>query len=722
MFDRRPSPARTALALVSLGVGVLVFLVATEQFPHHSSNHDEAVYLLQAEMLLDGKLWFYSSIPDAVRPWFFVQDGTRLYPKYSPVPAAVFALGVLVDVPRLSLALVAIANTALVGLLTAEAFDQRTGVVAAVLLVTSPLFLLQSSLFLPYAPTMAFNLAFAFAYVRAWRTEEVQPRRRYSALAGAAIGIAFFARPYTAVLFALPFIAHTFAAGVVSWRADREETDQWFGIHRPIVERSILTGAVGLVFVGIALLYNAVVTGSPLVFPYQVFAPMDGPGFGTRQILGYERTYTPELALRANYLVLEQLLTNWTPAAPLGTVATAVGLGVFLARVRGEVDDWSARTLSPTQLRAVVAGLFVSIPVGNVFFWGNLNVLAALDDPTDGLIALVGPFYHFDLLLPFAMFGAVGLVAAGQWLASTLDGRVTRRTAQGVLAVVVVVSLVAGGMATTAAVSAPLDRNQPYTDRYERAYQPFENRTFDRALVFVPTPYGDWLNHPFQSLRNGPDVAGPAVYALDRNASGDFRTVDAFPNRTLYRYTYRGQWTPGFGEFQEPIVATVDPMSVHAGPRQRIQFAVGRVVGAETATVRIAGPHGAVQYGVETLPGETLAVNWTVGKGYVTVDQTGLTRYSDQRAVGFDGAATLSMTVTFTQASGSTVTYRQDLSVEETEDGVRVLWPPETSVCRLVTDCGNQGTYIAGADDYPTGVSVSQDIETLPAANKSYLP
>jgi hypothetical protein len=82
--------ARVA-ALLAVLAGAVVFLVASELFPYHSSNHDEAVYLQQAELLLAGQLNLYPAVPDAVRPWFFVEDGDRLYPKYTPVPAAMFA-------------------------------------------------------------------------------------------------------------------------------------------------------------------------------------------------------------------------------------------------------------------------------------------------------------------------------------------------------------------------------------------------------------------------------------------------------------------------------------------------------------------------------------------------------------------------------------------------------------------------------------------------------
>ena len=100
------NPTVLAVLVAVLG-GLIVFLIATEVFPYHSNNDDEAVYLQQAAMLLEGQLRMTTEFPEAFRPWFFVMEGNELYSKYSPVPAAIFALGLAVGVPRLSLAAVA---------------------------------------------------------------------------------------------------------------------------------------------------------------------------------------------------------------------------------------------------------------------------------------------------------------------------------------------------------------------------------------------------------------------------------------------------------------------------------------------------------------------------------------------------------------------------------------------------------------------------------------
>ncbi|OYR83525.1 hypothetical protein DJ72_07175, partial [Halorubrum distributum] len=195
-----------AAALVAVAAGLLTFAIAATVFSHHSANHDEGVYLTQAALLLEGQLAFHAGpLADAFHPWFFIEDGGRLYPKYNPVPAAMFAVTMgLFGEPRVTLAVVAAGNAALLYLLGSMAVGRRAGLAAAVCFAASPMAVATSSAFLPYAPTTFLNLIFAVAYLRSVRDRSL----RAAGVAGVAIGLAFFARPYTAVPFAAPFIGH----------------------------------------------------------------------------------------------------------------------------------------------------------------------------------------------------------------------------------------------------------------------------------------------------------------------------------------------------------------------------------------------------------------------------------------------------------------------------------------------------------------------------------
>ena len=675
----RPTDPLDALAVgLALVVGLVVFVVSTDLFAYHSVNDDEGVYLLQAAMLLEGQFVLRppADLADLVRPWFFVSESTptgpRLYPKYAPVPAAVFALGRLAGDAHLALAGVAAGTTLCCYLVGRALADRLVGVVAAGLLGTAPLFVLSSSVFLPYAPTTFFNLVFAVAYLRAYRRESVLA----AGGAGVAIGVAFFARPYTAVLFALPFIVHTL------WRLWRAGVfDVATPLPRRALARAVAIALPGLGFVGLTLGYNARLTGSPTTFPYEAFAPRDGLGFGRREILGYTEQYTPALGVESS---VDALVLLFTTFAPLGVLGGLLALGgIALAATEDGVDR---------EVAALLSGVAASVVLGNVYFWGTLNGLR------NGLIQLLGPFYHFDLLLPMAVFGALTLVTLGRRLRALLSARLSPRGVRVAMAVLLVCSAPVVVAAEQSALDDPWAANRERTDSLEATYEPFENRTFERALVYTPDPYGDWQQHPFQYLRNDPGFDGPVLFVLDEGPDADIRALDA-TNRTPYRFTYRGEWTGAV----DPVDPELTRLRVLEGDRVRAESRFGAPDGATAASIRIETEADAARYRVESV-GEAERIAWTL-----TPDGVAVTNY--QQAAGPSrvplppGASEVDLVVRFVTVGGASVTYRQEATVDA-DDELRVLWPPETRVCRLRPECDMEETWVGSDGDYLPGVSV----------------
>ncbi len=662
-FLRTRRAAALGTAILAVFGGLAIWLVATEVFPYHSLNHDEGVYLQQAAMLLDGQLTLRPPVEDVFRPWFFVEDGDRMYPKYAPVPAAMFAVGELLGGYRLALVGIAIANIALVVGVVDELFDQTTGLVAGVFVLCSPLFVIDSAVFLPYAPTTMLNLVFAYSYFRAERTTD----RRWAAVAGAAIGIAFFARPFTAVLFALPFILHAL------WTL---YTDRWEALPR-----QLLVAALGLCGVFLTLAYNAVMTGSPFVFPYQAFAPLDGIGFGHREILAHEQQYTPRLALRANGRVVALFFTEWIAGGIVGTALVVVGL-LSVAR-----DRLSAR-------RAVLAGQFVTIIGGNIFFWGNFNILGDLERAGDGLVSAFGPYYHFDLVVPSAAFAAVGLV----WLARrsyvVLADRSTPRRAAVGAAVLVVLCVGVAGSVTAQDLETRVDENMEATNTYETVYEPFDDGVPENSLVLLPDPYGDWLNHPMQALRNDPDYDGRAVYAIHDHP---FETAAAFPDRDLYRLNYRGAWNPVAGS---PQAARLQ--RVHDVTGQRVQFnaTVGIPGGANGVTARVETDEGSVNY-VAPQVDDMLTLTTTLSAE--SIDLGGDFRPVRENTTTVEGRDTVRVILFVDYGLAGGFSYRFDLPVDAADDRIRVL-SPHIEHCRSIRTCGGAATYIP--ELAPDGISI----------------
>jgi hypothetical protein len=678
----RRALARAPLAPAALAgvAAVLAYAVSVLVFPYHSTNHDEAVYLQQAAMLLEGRLFLQPPVEGAFRPWFFVESPQGLYSKYSPPTAAVYALGELVAGGyRSALPAVAGANVALLYGVVREAWDRRTAVTAAVALLASPLFLVQAGVFLPYAPTTMLNLAFALAYFRAERTASTG----WAAVAGAAVGLAFFARPYTAVLFAAPFVVHavwTLRDPLATTFSERTVPG--------LVARRVATAGLGTAGVAVALGYNAVVTGDPLVFPYQAFAPLDGLGFGYREILGYSQDYTLSLAVRSNAEVVGAFLLDWAPFGALGGLLA--GLGVFVTRRRG----WAWQ-------QAVLGGVAVSVVVGNLAFWGNRNVLGALPDPSDGLIHTLGPYYHYDLLVPASAFAAVGLLALADRARSTAAARLDGRQAVAVTAALVLVASAVVGASAASATATKLEENAAVTDQYEAAYEPFEPAPPGDAVVFVPDPYGDWLNHPFQALRNDPGFDGDTVYALHDHAA---EVATAYPDRDLYRYAYRGTWTPHGGEPVDPVLREVE---VASGQSVTATTSFGVPSWAASVTVTVESGDARERYvldGVATRGEATVSV--VVDDGRVTPGGPVTPTHNESLALAGDD---VTVEVLVDGGYGAGFTYRVVLPVTAAGgDGYRALTPSQ-ELCTNLRACDESPVYVEGVgpDDSWLNASVT---------------
>ena len=338
----------------------------------------------------------------------------------------------------------------------------------------------------------------------------------------------------------------------------------------------------------------------------------------------------------------------------------------------------------------MLAGLFVSIPVGNVLFWGNLNMLGDLEEPGTGLISFLGPYYHFDLLVPTAAFAAYAGLRGVLRLHRLLQPRFDARQARVALAVCLLVAGAALAGVTASAASEPLERNGNVTAEYEQAYQPFENRSLENALVFLPTPYGRWLNHPFQALRNDPDFGGDTVYAL---AERQFAVVDAYPNRTYYRYVYDGSWSPTAGDASE---GELRPITARSGDRLAVDGRFGIPNSPESVTVRLASGDDQTYYtaapGNDTLDLRLVADRRARVRGEVTpVNGSSIPLTGD--------GLTLSVFVDRGPTGG--FGYRVELPLDRSGDTIRALTPTK-EVCPAYR-CGGGRGVVNGTSD---GVSI----------------
>jgi hypothetical protein len=250
---------------------------------------------------------------------------------------------------------------------------------------------------------------------------------------------------------------------------------------------------------------------------------------------------------------------------------------------------------------------------------------------------------------------------------------------------------------TTGALVDPIERNHDVTEQYEQAYEPFEDRDFENALVFLPNPYGDWLNHPFQSLRNDPGFDGDAVYAL---ADRQFDVTDAFPNRTYYRYVYRGEWVPYSRQSVTPRLQRVHEV---AGPNVTTDLSLGVPPAAETIEVRGSfGPDG--DSTAASMPQDGIDATITVADGEATVRSP---QFVENLTVQRHGDQPFKRVTYVDYGALGGFEYVLTLPVDRIREGYRVL-SPRLEVCRSPKRCDGEAAYIPG--QHRTGIHMNASV------------
>jgi hypothetical protein len=246
--------ALTAAFLAGLAAFAFVaaIVVSKTAYPLHSGDHDEPVYIFQAQMLLEGHATLSAAEQERFfKPWLSGRRGDRLVLAFTAGwPAALAVTELLFGNMRLALGLSAAAASVLCFLFARELLgEERRAVVAAALFTVSPFFLSLSGTYLNYVFTLALELGFGFCLLRGIRTGS----RPSLVVAGLLVGLAFLSRPYDAVLFSIPLVTYLFATR-------RRKLAQLI--------RELGWAVLGAApIAAITLAYNTIVTGAPLRFP-----------------------------------------------------------------------------------------------------------------------------------------------------------------------------------------------------------------------------------------------------------------------------------------------------------------------------------------------------------------------------------------------------------------------------------------------------------------------
>jgi len=327
---------------------------------------DEMAEWFQARVFASGELYAASPpSPESFAIPFVLDYQGRRFSKYPPGHAALLSLGAaVVGDPWMVNPLLGALGLALIHRMAVRfTGSRRTAAWALWLAAVSPFYLLQTSTLMQHIASLVFLSLFTLGLLRRSRAQPA-----LDVLSGAALGMAWLVRPYTALLLSIP----VFGFLLLSARSRRQAA----------LRRAVWASA-GAVLVGAALpLYNQALTGEFRLELYSLYWPYDRLGFGPD--IG-PQGFGPAKALSDTGKSLLQLahdLHGW-PYLSLGLPL----LGLWAARRRREA--WllaliplilvaghlfyfhNSRLYGPRYYAEAMPALFVLSVQGARWFWAR---------------------------------------------------------------------------------------------------------------------------------------------------------------------------------------------------------------------------------------------------------------------------------------------------------------------------------------------------------------
>ncbi|HSR31385.1 MAG TPA: glycosyltransferase family 39 protein [Anaerolineae bacterium] len=480
---KRIKPNRLILIICILAfvATAAVAFFAFERLPH---LEDEVSYLFQAKTMALGRLTVPSPAqPEAFWTPFVLDHQGQRFGKYAPGWPGVLAGGVLAGAPWLVNPLLAALSLYLVYRLGQTLYDDRTGLLAALLGLLSPLFLVLSGSFLSHLASLVWLLLFSL-----WFIWTAQGRSRWFALgSGLALGLAFLTRSLTAMAYTMPFVVYSLVQIV------RRRHTHW--------SNYLLVALSGGMVAALLPLYQWVVTGDPWLNPYLLWWPYDRIGFGP-DIGAMPGGHSPYYAWVNLKQDLSRAATDVLGWPALSWAPLVLGLALRPHRTR----DWAL--LSP----------FACLVLAYLFYW--------IGSPA----RLWGPRYYFEGFGGLWLLGAVGLVKVWEWAKGQRKAWL-RPVLIGVLTL-----MIAANLAFT--LPSRMQQANGFYGITRSQLDPIAQADLHNALVIV---YADrWLEYGAMLAGMSPLLNDDVVYARGSNPELDAAVIAAYPDRGVY-YLHKRQ-------------------------------------------------------------------------------------------------------------------------------------------------------------------------------------
>lgn len=480
--------------IVSLAAIVIASYITNnilEGLPH---LEDEYAYVWQAETIAEGQYILPSPpCPKCFLVPFVVDYNGSRFGKYPLAWPVVLSFGIRLGARNLVNPILSGFSVWLIYLLGKKILDEKVGLLAAFLTISSPFFLMNSSTLLSHPWSLFLSLAFVLAWFDSTSNQTNLPPWLPVATAGLALGILILTRPLTAVGVSLPFLFHGLFILLKG--------------SRKIRINILIIGVSSFFFVLVYLLWQFSLTGNPFLNPYTLWWPYDtigfGPGIG-RQTGGYNLHHA------------------W--------------INTKFSLIAGSADlfgwyrySWLFLPFGLIAIRKNARALLAALPAISLVLIYTLYWIGSW---------LFGPRYYYEGLFSLILLSAAGIA----WLA----GQPTRLQRSGLLKFLpslrfslvyaLLLVLIAGN--TTFYLPPRLDGLKGlYQTSFERLKPFYSPQALAQtpALVIIHVK-GSWTEYAAYLNLSNPFLNSPFIFTISKGTEQDNRLKSSFPDRAIWHY------------------------------------------------------------------------------------------------------------------------------------------------------------------------------------------
>lgn len=491
---------RIAIFLSLLAV-LAGYFVAVDIFEQMAHLEDEMAYVWQAQAIAKGRLTVPSPpSPKSFLTPFVVDYNGQRFGKYPPGWPAMLALGVMFNTRALVNPLLAGLGVWLTYRLGKRLFSSMVGLLAAVLTLTSPFFILNSGSLLSHPFGLFLSLVFALGWLEFWQVEETNPLPsgwHWMPLAASAIslGLLILTRPLTAIGVSIPFAIHGLYLFI---RGDRT-----------IRLRLVIFCLAVMVLASLLFIWQAAVTGDPTLNPYTLWWEYDkigfGEGFGRAKgghTLRQARINT-KFSLRVGY----SDLFGWFKVSWL---FLPFGLLALLHK-----RNWKAIS---------VIAIFPVLVLLYLFYWIGSN--------------LYGPRYYYEGLPSLTILSAAGIAWLAGWQLRP-DDAPKPFTKWRRLRLFITLTALVFLMSANLLFYMPQRLNSMhglYGVNRERL-KPFQSEQVQALAPALVIVYPDkWTEYGALLELQDPFLDTPIIFVMNRGQKQNAAVARAFPDRKAYLY------------------------------------------------------------------------------------------------------------------------------------------------------------------------------------------